>query len=110
MCFENYCNVTAYKKPVVDALLIDGAAVINMLKPRESRTFADYAEHVFLPYLQILLSHVRRFDVIWDRYIQNSLKEGARQTTNDAGQELFTHKGRSNDSIPPTSAALYQHT
>jgi hypothetical protein len=32
------------------------------------------------------------------------------QTTNDARQELFTHKGRSIDSIPPTSAALYQHT
>jgi hypothetical protein len=32
------------------------------------------------------------------------------QTTNDARQELFTRKGRSIDSIPPTSAALYQHT
>ena len=68
LCFENHCYETVYEK------LIDSAAVINKLEPREGRTFAEYADNVFLPYIQIQLGHVYR-----DIYNQNSLREGTRQ-------------------------------
>jgi len=65
--------------PNVDALLIDGAALVNMLKPNGAcKTFSDYAEQVYLPYIRERLHKVARVDVVWDRYIQNSLKAHTR--------------------------------
>ena len=34
--------------PIVDAVVLDGAAIVNMLKPGTARTFSDYASQVFL--------------------------------------------------------------
>ena len=65
--------------PVVDAMLIDGAALINMLKPSGAcKTFSDYANQVYLPYIGRQLEGMQRVDIIWDRYIQNSLKAQTR--------------------------------
>ena len=33
--------------PTVDAQLLDGAAVVQMLNPGSAKTFLDYAVHVF---------------------------------------------------------------
>ena len=69
--------------PVVDAILIDGAALVNMLKPSGAcKTFSDYANQVYLPYIGKQLQGVQRLDIIWDRYIENSLKA---QTRNKRG-------------------------
>ena len=46
--------------------IIDGAAVVNMLRPGAARKFSDYANQVFIPY--ILSQHVNRVDVVWDDY------------------------------------------
>ena len=35
--------------PAVDVLLLDGAAIINILKPGAAKIFKEYAEQVFLP-------------------------------------------------------------
>ena len=70
--------------PVVDAILIDGAALVNMLKPSGAcKTFSDYANQVYLPYIGKQLQGVQRLDIIWDRYIENSLKA---QTRNKRGK------------------------
>ena len=37
--------------PTVDVVILDGAALINMLKPGTAN-ISDYACEVFLPYLQ----------------------------------------------------------
>ena len=65
--------------PDVDVILLDGAAVINMLKPGQAKTFSDYAELVFLPYVQSQLKKASRVDIVWDVYISTSLKATARQ-------------------------------
>lgn len=77
---ENLSTVpTATASPVVDALLIDGAALVNMLKPSGAcKTFSDYAELVYLPHIKSQLQKVKRLDVIWDRYIDDSLKAHTR--------------------------------
>ena len=65
--------------PIVDAMLIDGAALVNMLKPSGAcKTFSDYSNQVYLPYITNQLQSVQRIDIIWDRYIPNSLKAQTR--------------------------------
>ncbi|CAC5372613.1 unnamed protein product [Mytilus coruscus] len=64
--------------PEVDVLVIDGAAIVNMLKPSTSRTFDNYADLIFCPYIRKHLETVARVDVVWDAYIDNSLKAATR--------------------------------
>ncbi|VDI61334.1 Hypothetical predicted protein, partial [Mytilus galloprovincialis] len=49
--------------PRVDALVIDGAALINMLKPRGSNTFDSYCKDIVVPYIRGQLLSVRRIDM-----------------------------------------------
>ena len=47
---EKLAQPTAeYPKPTV--AVIDGAAIVQMLKPGISRTFLEYSEQTFIPYL-----------------------------------------------------------
>ena len=59
-------------------ILLDGAAIVNTLRPGFAKTFSDYATHVFLPYITSQLQHVNRLDVVWDEYIADSLKAETR--------------------------------
>ena len=64
--------------PDVDAILLDGAAVINILKLGSAKTFKEYSEVVFLPFAQSKLQKTNRVDIIWDEYTQDSLKATTR--------------------------------
>ena len=65
--------------PVADAEVLDGAAIVHLLLPKDVRTnFNDYAERVFMPYIRRRLQNVKRLDVVWDRYLDNSLNQGMR--------------------------------
>ena len=66
--------------PTVDAVILDGAAIVNMLKPGTAHTFSDYASQIFLPYITTQLQSVQRLDVVWDEYIHGSLKAYTRST------------------------------
>ena len=69
--------------PKVDVKIIDGSALVHILHPKKSqcsvKTFKDYANHVFLPYIQRTLHDVVRLDVVWDVYINDSLKAQTRE-------------------------------
>lgn len=45
-CIEVY---TTFERLSVDAVFLDGAAIVNMLPPGNCKTLKDYAEAVFLP-------------------------------------------------------------
>ena len=62
--------------PVVQIVLLDGAAIVNMLRPGFANTF--YVSQVFLSYITLQLQHVNRLDVVWDEYIADSLKAETR--------------------------------
>jgi hypothetical protein len=64
--------------PDVDAIILDGSVVVNMLKPCNVTTFGDYVSHVFMPYIYSHLSSCNRVDVVWDRYEPDSIKGLAR--------------------------------
>ena len=54
---------------------MDGAALVNMLKPTgKEKTFSEYASNKFIPYVTAQLQHVKRIDIVWDEYVENSLK------------------------------------
>ena len=44
--------------PDATCMLMDGAVVVQMLKPRMTKTFDEYAQQVFIPYLEIQLRNV----------------------------------------------------
>ena len=86
--------------PRVDVKILDGAVVIHLLKPRGSRTFKDYYQNIFLPYVKLQLEDVARVDVVWDSYLPNSLKQSTRQRRTQSGS---TQRQRvdCNTPIPP---------
>ena len=53
-------------KPNVDATIIDGAFMVQMFSPNTSRTFQEYADHIFFPAILEQIKTVRRVDVVWD--------------------------------------------
>ena len=60
--------------PEVETKIVDVCVVVNMLEPKASTTFGDYAEVVLIPYLVNLLQTSVRLDVVWDLYIEGSLR------------------------------------
>jgi len=76
-CLEKSIEVTC-DTPNFDVIIIDGAAMVNILKPIAITTFEDYALKVFIPYLDRQLQNVSRLDLVWDQYLDNSLKAQTR--------------------------------
>ena len=77
-CLEEVNDAVVTSKPKVDAVILDGAAVVHFLKPGASVTFADYSNDVFCPYISSQLQEVSRVDIVWDRYFGDSLKAASR--------------------------------
>ena len=55
--------------------ILDGAVIVHCLPTAGVVTFNDYADNVFIPYLEKLLQGAARLDIVWDTYIAGSLKE-----------------------------------
>ena len=81
---------TTLERPSVDAVVLDGAAIIHMLPPGKCKTFKEYAETVFLMYVSnYRAQNVKRIDLVWDRYIENSLKEGTSEARGTGTRRRF---------------------
>ncbi|KAK3743379.1 hypothetical protein QZH41_002123 [Actinostola sp. cb2023] len=77
-CLESSTMPSQSNSPVVNAILLDGAAIVHMLKPGPCKTFQEYGDNVFLRYVKTQLQNVSRVDVIWDEYLADSLKSQTR--------------------------------
>ena len=77
-CLETE-DTTTRNASEVDAKVLDGPAVVQMLHPGTARTFQDYAEHVFAPHIASQLQNSRRINIVWDVYMPESLKASTRQ-------------------------------
>ena len=64
---------------MVDAIILDGSAIVQMLNPRTSKTFQEYADTVFAPYISAQLEKTDRIDIVQDVYIPDSLEGTTRQ-------------------------------
>ena len=69
---------TLSELPQSDMVIIDNAAIVNALKPDAGMTFKDYAANKFIPQISKLLSNVKRIDVVFDVYLEDSPKSTAR--------------------------------
>ena len=59
-------------------IVLDGAAIKQMMKPAAAKTFDEYSQQVFIPYILSQLRSVSRVDLVWDTYKDDSLKGTAR--------------------------------
>ncbi|KAK2175341.1 hypothetical protein NP493_738g01040 [Ridgeia piscesae] len=53
------------KTPDATCIVLDGAAIILMMKPAATNTFDVYAQQVFIPYMSSQLRIVSRVDLVW---------------------------------------------
>jgi hypothetical protein len=63
----------------VDCKVLDGAAVVHILPVAGVTTFDNYAKDVFIPFLNTQFKDCNRVDVVWDTYVENSLKDSTRE-------------------------------
>ncbi|EDO43913.1 predicted protein [Nematostella vectensis] len=63
-----------------DVIIFDGAVLENMIKPSpEDKTFSDYTARRFVPYIEAQLQQTKRIDLVWDEYVESSLKVTTRE-------------------------------
>ena len=56
-----------------------GGVLVHLLEPKMVTTFIEYAVVTVLSFIQNELTIANRVDIVWDRYISNSLKESTRE-------------------------------
>ena len=66
-------------QPTPDAIILDGEVIVQMLPPGTVRTFEEYCQTVFGPYIARQLQSVKRVDLVWDVYKEGSLKKATRE-------------------------------
>ena len=79
--------------PAVDAKVFDGPAIVNMLRPNDCKTFADYISSVIQPYIEFHLRSAMRIDLVFDRYFKDSLKSGTRSNRGSGVRRLLKPNG-----------------
>lgn len=87
-CLEKLCAKQRHILKDGFAVILDGAVVVQMLKPSCVKTFGEYATEVFMPYITAQLRTACRVDLVWDRYDSNSLKATARASRGLAVRRL----------------------
>lgn len=65
--------------PAAISVVLDGAVIVKMLKPGTAKTFEEYAQKVFIPYIKEKLHGVSRLDLVWNNYKDGSLKTATRE-------------------------------
>ena len=71
-------SIFSCESPETEVTVLDGAALINGLKPESNTTFEDYASKSVLPRLRKLSANALRIDVVFNVYLERSLKNSAR--------------------------------
>ena len=67
-CFQSTTEVSA-----------ESPQVVQMLHPETAKTFKEYTQTVFVPYIQTQLQSSQRIYIVWDAYQPDSLKTGTRE-------------------------------
>ena len=68
---------------------------LHTLKPScDSNTFDQYASKVIISYVEKTLENTSRCDIVWDRYIENSIKKGTRDSRGKGVRTKVLGNGR----------------
>ena len=79
ICLENLTESQPPTTPNVTSIILDGAVIVRMLKPGTAKTFEEYGNEVFLPYICRQTEAATRVDLVWDTYKVDSLKSATRE-------------------------------
>lgn len=74
------------------AAVLDGGTVIHMLNVGVAKTFKEFFDVIFLPYINNKLKKFDRVDIIWDRYDGSSLKAYTRSQRGGGKQQKVEGK------------------
>ena len=77
-CMESSISSTRIK-PMVNGEVLDGSVLVHMLMPSKCETFDYYPEKVFLSRMLEKLESKDRLDIIWYRYLPQSLQQATKQ-------------------------------
>jgi len=77
-CLKKISNVVQIEKPPIDCVILDGAAIVQMLKSSYNMSFSHYARNVFRKHIYAYLENSTGVDVVFDVYKSDSLKAGRR--------------------------------
>ncbi|KAJ8048753.1 hypothetical protein HOLleu_01190 [Holothuria leucospilota] len=92
-CLENLVPVKEdLSTSRIQVNILDGAGIINMLRPGTAKTVQGYATDVFVPYVTSQLQHVDRLDIVWDLYMTNSLKADTRSKRGKGVRDESSHQ------------------
>ena len=80
VCFETLVPFVTESPQEISAIILDGAAIVQMLKPIGVTTFEQYAQDIFKPYIMSQLNAVDQVDIVWDTYKVDSLKSSTRKS------------------------------
>ena len=62
--------------PLPRFYLLDGAVIIHCLLTIGVSTFNEYADILFIPYLEKQLQNGKRVDAVWGKYMSDSVHQG----------------------------------
>ena len=60
------CLHLKLRSPYAICIVLDGAVIIQMMKPAAAKTFDEFAQQVFIPYISSRLRGVSHVDLVWD--------------------------------------------
>lgn len=68
-----------------DAIVIDGAALVHFLPPKDISTFEQYFNLQLFPHLRTQAEYlsIKRLDIVWDLYFSDSTKAATREGRGD---------------------------
>ena len=72
-CLEDVSQPRS-EAPPTSCIILDGAVIVQMLKPATAKSFSEYAHEVFMPNILSTFQQTTRLDLVWDRYRPDSLK------------------------------------
>ena len=82
------CN-TQDTKSTIDGIVVEGTVLVYKYRSTGQRTFKEYSEERLETFLQEKLIHVNRVDVVWNAYLENSLKMTTRQKRGDGSRKKW---------------------
>ena len=77
-------------RPETTAAVLDGAVLIQMLRPRNAVTLGEYYMEEFVPYILSWFEWNTRVDIVWDVYSSTSLKSGTREQRGSGARRKVT--------------------
>ena len=84
------------QRPNTTAAVLDGAVLIQMLRPRNAVTLGDYYMKEFVPYILSWFAWNDRLDIVWDIYSTTSLKSGTREQRGSGARRRVTFSTNKN--------------